>query len=54
MAETIDWNNITNKPAWIQQGITPNADKVDGKHISVQDELPENPDENTIYYIKEE
>lgn len=52
MAETIEWNNVTGKPAWVQQGVAPNSDKVDGKHISIVDELPDEPDDDTIYYVK--
>ena len=51
---TVDWNDITNKPAWVQQGIAPNADKVDSKDIAIVEELPGNPDEDTIYYVKKE
>lgn len=50
--DTIDWNNITNKPAWIQQGKAPDADKIDSKDLAIVEELPEEPDENTIYYVK--
>lgn len=41
MSETINWNSIIGKPAWIQQEIAPNADKVDNKDIAIVEQLPE-------------